>query len=205
MTLLHLLPFFYFCLLCDSLCVRVHVCVGLWGRPGSLLCTDPALQSVIRPVSCFSLARIHTEEETHRLLCIVILLSVSTFQFPFSPLIPPLSISLLFDTAHFFTHPPSPLPLIPPLSSFNGFPPLPRYCPSRFFPLMWYLVPETCFAASRRSSVGALSASAAVGKLLLKALRGAVVWPTLIPNQPFIYNGTLVSVPHRHSVQIWEQ
>lgn len=101
------------------------MCVRLWGRPGSLLCTDPALQSVIRPVSCFSLARIHTEEETHRLLCIVILLSVSTFQFPFSPLIPPLSISLLFDTAHFFTHPPLSTSTHPPALFFQWVSPPP--------------------------------------------------------------------------------
>lgn len=85
--------------------------------------------------------------------CILFLPSVSTFQFSFSPHNPPLPISLLFNPALFFLFRfPSFLALVRMLSSFSG---LPRYCLTLFLPvflpLMWYLVPETCFAASRRS------------------------------------------------------
>lgn len=65
-------------------------------------------------------------------------------------------------------------------------------------PLMWYLVPETCFAASREislgRSVGALSASAAVGKTTSEGTSGSRGLAALIPDQPFIYNVALVDV-----------
>lgn len=64
---------------------------------------------------------------------------------------------------------------------------VPCYHPSNFFlPLLWYLVPETCFWDLAESAI----ASAAVEKLLLKALRGAAAW------LPWFQSSRLSSTPH---------
>lgn len=61
-------------------------------------------------------------------------------------------------------------------------------------PLVWYLVPETCFPPSDRDRVlffFPLSASAAVGETASEGGRSEGSRPPLIPNQPF-----LSAVPH---------
>ena len=98
MTLPRLLP-------SSGCCVCVCVCVRLGGRPGSLLCTEKSHQA--GPSTALHRHRGgHTH--THTLMHCV---HAECLHFS-------ISISLLFDTAHFF----------PPSShscclSFNGFPP----------------------------------------------------------------------------------
>lgn len=73
-----------------------------------------------------------------------------------------------------------------------SFPPalIPCYHPSNFcLPLLWYLVPETCFWDLAESAI----ASAAVENLLLKALRGAATWP------PWFQSSRLFATPHSFS------
>lgn len=135
----------------------------------TLLCTGLALPHLIRPFSCFSLACTNIDV----LSVLSFLLSFATFQFS------------LFSSRCAYFHPSF-------LQCCSFLPPLlPCHRPSKsVFPFCGIVSQKpVCGILLRELSHRQLSE-----KLLLKALRGAATWPTVIPKQPFIRHATLVSV-----------
>lgn len=167
MTLPHLLPFIACCVVC--VCVCVAVCErDSWD---TLLSTGLALPHLIRPFSCFSLA---CNQHCRPLMFCRSFRVSPLFSSLFSLLVAPISISLFFKAAHCFHH--------------CSFATVPQSLSSPF-----------CGIVSQKPVCGillrALSHRQLSEKLLLKALRGAATWPTVIPKQPFIHHAILVSVP----------
>lgn len=188
------------------------VSVRLRGRPGSLLCTGLPLQTLIRPLSCFSLAWIDVEEETHAhiqylLLRAAFLLSVYTFQFSFSPLIPPLCVALSFDTAHLFLlrFPPFLHSFTRCLLSLGSFPPfLAAVCLSCLATLSQRPVSQPAADLTTTFCRSAIRIGRCL-KTTSEGTFGSLCLACLIPEQLFIYNGTLVFAPPCRAEQIWGQ
>lgn len=158
MTLPHLLPF----------------CVCQSDSGGFTL----ALQTLVRPLSCFALACIKMEEETVRrrdrhadVLCSCWVSPLFNFAF--------FRLSIVGSQSFFSLR--FPLSLLP-------------------LPLMWYLVPETCFAASWRSYWAILSGRYHISSCLKTTSEESLCPPPPIPKQPFIYGAALYAEEMRRDV-----
>lgn len=90
---------------------------------------------------------------------------------------------------------------------------LPRYCPSLFSFMSFFLLCGILSQKPVSQPAGDLTRPFRRSTIRISSCRkttsegtlGSCCLVALIPNQPFIYNATLISVPPRSAVQIWEQ
>lgn len=104
------------------------------------------------------------------------------------------------------------LTLVHPLSSFNGFPPslatgrLSSYM--SFFLLCGILSQKPVSQPAGDLTRPFCQSAIRIGscrKTTSEGTSGSRCLAALIPDQPFIYNATLLSVPPRRAMQIWQQ